>query len=368
MLAKWEKPVQRLKFLDGLRGWGAVVVLLYHVFSEALPLDPAFGTGLQYFLPFNGLLAVYVFFVVSGFSLSVRYLADGDILPWLRIAAGRYFRLVIPIFAACLIVHVVMVSGLIAPPAERLGKFANFLTFDSTIGHLLKFSLFDVFFNFNLSEAYVGPLWTMSIELSGSFVVLLLVLVVRPLPCRSLFLFGLGCLILVLATTPAIALLALFAIGAALADSFNRGWIDGIPKPAAIVLLLIAGLAPILLPYSLTAWSLCSALPLTLGCIAIPRIRDWLGGTVSAHLGKISFPLYLIHGPVLCFVGEPLMRHFGQGQGLLSKFLIELAVVAVSFASAYAFLPINEFAISIAHRFARSVTSPFFVAPAATGP
>jgi peptidoglycan/LPS O-acetylase OafA/YrhL len=157
-------------------------------------------------------------------------------------------------------------------------------------------------------------------------------------------------------------MLALFPVGAALADCFNRGWIEAIPKSVAILFLSIGCLAPIMLPYSVTAWGLIGTLPLTLGCIGIPRIRNWLSGTVSAHLGKISFPLYLMHGPVLCFVGEPLMRHFGDG--LLLKVLIEFAVVALSFASAYAFLPVNEFAIGLAHRFARSVTSPFFISPA----
>jgi peptidoglycan/LPS O-acetylase OafA/YrhL len=342
----------RIKFLDGLRGWGC----------DGLPVDAAIGERLRYFVPFNGTLAVLVFFMVSGFSLSVRYLADGDIRSWLKIAAGRYLRLAIPIFAACLVVHIVMVSGFVDPPAERLPKFSPFFNFSPTIGHLLKFSLFDVFFDYSGLDTYVGPLWTMSIELFGSFVVLLGIVVVRPLPCRSLFLFGVACLILWLAPTDSTTMLALFPVGAALADWFNRGWIEAIPKPVAFLLLSIGCLAPIVLPYSVTAWGLIGTLPLALGCMVIPGIRNWLGGAASAHLGRVSFPLYLMHGPVLCFVGEPLMRHFGDGLAL--KVLIDLIVVALSFASAYAFLPVNELAIGLAHRFARSVTSPFFVSPA----
>ncbi len=138
--------MRRLKFLDGLRGWGAVIVLLYHVFSDGLPVDAVIGGQLKYYVPFNGTLAVLVFFVVSGFSLSVRYLAEGDIQSWLKIAAGRYLRLAIPILAACLVVHLVMVFGFVDPPAERLPKFGSFFNFAPTSWHLLKFSLFDVFF------------------------------------------------------------------------------------------------------------------------------------------------------------------------------------------------------------------------------
>jgi peptidoglycan/LPS O-acetylase OafA/YrhL len=308
-------------------------------------------------------MAVLLFFVVSGFSLSVRYLADGDIRPWLKIAAGRYLRLAIPIFAACLLVHIVMVCGLVGPPTERLAKFSGFFNFDPTLAHLLKFSLFDVFFDYSSLETYVGPLWTMSVELSGSFAVLAAVVVFRPLPFRSLFLLALAGLIVWLAPANSnTAMLALFAVGAAMADWFNRGWLDAVPKPVGFMLLLIGCLVPVLLPYSITAWGLIGTSSLTLGCIAVSRIRNWLSGPVSAHLGKISFPLYLMHGPVLCFVGEPLMRHFGHGLAL--KILIEMAVVVLSFAAAYAFWPVNEFAISTARRFAELVTNPFFVSQA----
>jgi peptidoglycan/LPS O-acetylase OafA/YrhL len=358
--AEW--LVERLKFLDGLRGWGAVFVVLYHVFCSGLTVDDTFGARLAHLIPFNGMIAVYVFFVVSGFSLSVRYLAEGNLQAWSRIAAGRYLRLVIPIFAACLLVHLMMVSGYLDPPAERLARFRNFLNFEPTIGHFLKFSLFDVFFNYNASETYIGPLWTMNIELFGSFVVLLAVLAVRPLPCRPLFLFGLACAILLLAPTDSMAALALFPIGAALADSFSRGWIDGIPRSVGLVVLSIGCLAPVVFPYSVTMWGLVGASALTLGCIALPQVRDWLSGAASAHLGRISFPLYLIHGPVIWSVGEPLTRHFGDGLAL--KIMIQLAVVVLSFVAAYAFLPINEFAIRVAHRFANLAIGPFFVPPA----
>lgn len=350
----------RLKFLDGLRGWGAVIVLLYHVFTDSLPADTNFAEKLKLFLPFNGVMAVFVFFVVSGFSLSVRYLADGDIRRWLKIAAGRYLRLAIPIFAACLLVHIVMVCGLVDPPGERLVNFRRFFNFDPTVGHLLNFSLFDVFFHYSSLDTYIGPLWTMSPELFGSFIVLVAVVICRPLPFRSLFLLALAGLIVWLAPTDStVAVLALFPVGAAMADWFNRGWLDAVPKPVGFMLLLIGCLVPVLLPAGVANWGLIGTSSLTLGCIAVARTRNWLSGPVSAHLGKISFPLYLMHGPVICFVGEPLMRHFGHGLGL--KVLIELAVVVLSFAAAYAFWPVNEFAINVARRFAELVTNPFFV-------
>ena len=354
--------MSRLKFLDGLRGWGAVVVLLYHVLCNGLPINALFSDHLRLLVPLNGTLAVLIFFLVSGWSLSARYLADGDFEAWLRILTGRYLRLAIPIFGACLIVHFVMVFGWVSPPGERLPLFREAFNFDPTLAHLVKFSLLDVFYDYNLSETYIGPLWTMSIELQGSFLVLLAIVMVGRLAGRGLLLFGFGCLVLWLSPTATTAMLALFPIGAALADAFSRGWVDAISKPIALLLLLTGCAAPILLPYGVTAWGLFGAFALTLGSIGLPRTRAWLSAPLSVHLGKISFSLYLMHGPVLCFLGEPLMRHYGTG--LPMQLLVQLAIVVCSFVAAYAFLPVNELAIAVAQRFAKFVVNPFFVSPA----
>lgn len=351
----------RLVFLDGLRGWGAVFVVLYHVFCNGLPVNDTTADSLKYLVPFSGILAVLIFFVVSGFSLSVSYLAEGRLQSWCSIVAGRYLRLAIPIFATCAVVHLVMVFGLVAPASDRLPLFQPFLNFAPTVGHLLRFSLFDVFFAYDSRETYAGPLWTMSVELIGSFVVLLAILVLRPLPYRPLFLAVLSGLILAFVPWENAAYLALFPAGAALADCFNRGWIEVIPKSVGLFFLLFGCLSPVLLSYRPSAWCVFSVLPLVVGSIVVSWTKAWLSGSVSAHLGRISFPLYLVHGPILCFLGEPLTR--GAGDSLVLKILVQFAVVLLSFAAAEAFVPVNEFAIDLARRFGKWSTDPFFVGP-----
>ena len=91
---------ERYRFLDGLRGWAAAVVLLHHLFVDGLPANSLMADRALWAKVFflNGMLAVSIFFVISGFSLSIRYLEAGDGKALGRVAAGRYLRLALPIF------------------------------------------------------------------------------------------------------------------------------------------------------------------------------------------------------------------------------------------------------------------------------
>jgi len=155
----------RLHFLDGLRGWAAVVVLLYHVFCDGLPVSSFPSSVARLFLPFNAMYAVFVFFLVSGFALATPYLVSGDPRTLIKIGAGRYLRLAIPIFGVSLLVHVANAAGMIASPEARMPPFGQVFAIDPTWFYLLRFSLVDVFFAYSAAGSYAGPLWTMSIEL-----------------------------------------------------------------------------------------------------------------------------------------------------------------------------------------------------------
>jgi peptidoglycan/LPS O-acetylase OafA/YrhL len=93
----------RFRFLDALRGWAAVVVLFHHIFIDGLPANRFMADRLFWSKCFfmNGTYAVCLFFVISGFSLSIGYLQSGDDRGLARMAAGRYLRLAVPIFVIC---------------------------------------------------------------------------------------------------------------------------------------------------------------------------------------------------------------------------------------------------------------------------
>src|SRR5262245_43932704 len=80
----------RFGFLDGLRGWAAVIVLFHHVFVDGLPANDFMADRLFWARIFfmNGTFAVCLFFVISGFSLSISYLQTGDERGLARMAAG----------------------------------------------------------------------------------------------------------------------------------------------------------------------------------------------------------------------------------------------------------------------------------------
>lgn len=336
--------LQRLKFLDGLRGWAAVIVLLYHVFCDGIPFDAEFGSHLRLFVPFNGGIGIFIFFIVSGFSLSIDYLARGDLRSWLRTTFGRYFRLVIPIFFACLTVHVAMKLGAIVPPFERLPRFQEFLTFTPTIEHLARFSFYGVFFDYDYRESYIGPLWTMPYELAGSFIALLSVLALRHTRLR-LGIFLVMATIIVTAAPGGYKMLALFPVGCALADCHLRGWLGSfIPNPLGVALICLGFVVPIFVPYSVAAWGAAATL-LIVGSISVPSTRAFLENRLSAWLGVICFPLYLMHGPVIWLMGEPLIRNLGH-HGAAIKIVIEFTVIAASFVAARSFLWTERLAIA----------------------
>jgi peptidoglycan/LPS O-acetylase OafA/YrhL len=328
---KWGARVNRLKFLDGLRGWAAVFVLLYHVFCESIPFDVDFGGRLQSLIPFSGAIAIFIFFLVSGFSLSYNYLLTSDVKTWARIVGGRYFRLAVPIFFACTAVHIAMLLGAFDQPTQRLPKFQQMLDFSPTIDHLLYFSFYGVFFDYR--DTYIGPLWTMRYELIGSFIALFAVVAVRESAWRLMWFAAVAALLFALASDD-YKMLALFPVGCALADLWQRGASNSVTATTGLLLIVAAFAIRLSLPYSVASWGLAAIL-FVIGCVSVPIILRFLESRLSGWFGEICFPLYLFHGPVIWLIGEPLFRHT-QSVGV--RVAIDVTVLVLSVFVARAFL------------------------------
>jgi peptidoglycan/LPS O-acetylase OafA/YrhL len=308
--ATMQRGATRLRFLDGLRGWAAVVVLLHHVFIDGLPANALMADRSLWAKVFflNGTLAVSVFFVISGFSLSIRYLETGNGSALGRIAAGRYLRLALPIFAICAITHALLLAGLIPPAAQRPVPLDQFLAFTPTIERLLNFSLWKVFVAYSGAETYDPPLWTMTYEFFGSFMVFAVVAALRPSRLRTVML---GVLFVVLAALQ--TYFALFVAGILIANLFPL--VGPATANRAGATLCLAGLLLILLPNSWFGPVYVGGAPcLTAGAVFCAPVRRFFETRVSSFLGWISFPLYLVQAAVIYALaprGLDLLASFG---------------------------------------------------------
>jgi peptidoglycan/LPS O-acetylase OafA/YrhL len=346
--------VDRCVFLDGLRGWGAVTVLVYHYLAEIFPPGPRASVILPRIIFFNGSLAVWVFFVVSGFSLSIGYIRRKDRASLTRLAIGRYPRLAIPIFAACGIVHLMMLTSLIYLPGERPDVLRPFLSFHPSLSRLFRFSLFDVFFNYQPLETYIPPLWTMSLELFGSALVIALLMVFGRVKWRvwGYVLAAIGLMVLN-------SLYGLFVAGMILAELWHRGasdarWFRSLLAAGFIGGLLVPVVSQTVTPlgmFGVVAW--CGA------WIFLAPLRRLLETNVSRWLGLISFPLYLMHAPLAYSFSVYLLKQL-QSIGFAPAnvhLIVGVVSMPVALLAAWLFTRVNEVAVWFSRWFGRATVA-----------
>jgi peptidoglycan/LPS O-acetylase OafA/YrhL len=343
---------ERYLFLDGMRGWAALAVLLYHVFIDGYPAND-FARNLRWFPYLNGWLAVCLFFAISGFALSIGFINSRRYETLLRLAAGRYFRLAIPILGACSLVYVLLKLGMIPPPEKRPVQ-SEFLLFDPTLQHLLRFSLIDVFASYSAGETYVPPLWTMPIELLGSFIVIGTLAIVGKARNRfwvyvPLFLW------LLLAKS----FYSLFVAGMMSAELYVR------VRPTGTLWTVFCGVAvaaaSVALSFLQSEQSIAVFLWVLIAFVAVvltDRFRSVFETRVSRFLGRISFPLYLVHAPIMwSFSMQLLLLLESSGwQSQTARLLVGALTVPVSILAAVLFAPVNEAGVQAARWVGAQVT------------
>jgi peptidoglycan/LPS O-acetylase OafA/YrhL len=148
----------------------------------------------------DGRLAVYVFFLLSGFVLTQSYLRTWDRGRIQGAALGRYVRLAIPIALASLCALLMMKAHLFynQQAAVLIGRpdwLGSFYTQRPTLLSWAKFSSYSVFFDYNELQSYDVFLWIMPIELLGSFLLLGLVSIAGPSRRARLFFYCSGLLL-----------------------------------------------------------------------------------------------------------------------------------------------------------------------------
>lgn len=326
---------RKLGALETLRGFGSVIVLLHHTGLALIPFaylgtvaQPHFAWERWFHSTPLGLLvagrfAVDVFFVLSGFVLALSFLGPNgkDDRELAAATVKRVFRL------APMVAVGVLLSGLLnrlgwmqsAAGAEVSGSaiwLARQGGWDAswiTLGKVIGFNLFSQGQRFN------SALWTIELELIGSYLVYLLLFAVR----RSSWRWGVYAWLAVWLRNE---LLLAFLAGLALADAYaqfpafrqwsRRAWVAG-PALALAVFLgsypegaKVFGQAPggwyRALPYlelGKDGWLFAGAVLLIATCVGSPAVLRALDSRPGRFLGRISFGLYATHIPVLCSLG-----------------------------------------------------------------
>jgi peptidoglycan/LPS O-acetylase OafA/YrhL len=330
---------KKFEQLEGLRGIASVVVLLSHL-RMAFFVDAnewatrSFGKVASIFIEsiFDGDFAVWLFWVMSAFVLSIRFhkcTDESSQISILRDAAiRRYPRLLLPVLVSVLFAWSLHALGLMSNRelANRLGAethtwLGGFYSFEPNFFNALRSSLWSTFFAFKGSECYNNVLWTMEIEYYGSLFLFAYLALIGKHPARY-FLYALTVVVIY-----ALSLLWInaFVIGIAIADLYVRRKDVRAVFPETAVrlsdrarssrLVAIALFVPVLFGIGIQTSGilhLSLATVLTAYVLLSEPPSKLLSGKVPVFLGKISFGLYLAHWPLICATAYPIHSVLGS--------------------------------------------------------
>lgn len=316
----------KLLAVESIRGIACLIVVFSHLSLTFFPILHSGNTDFQlypfqsylYDLPFgflySGLSAVFVFFVLSGFILT-KVLTDNYSDTRLKKAClKRYPRPMLPALLSCVLAYLVISSFEMNHPSltDWINTFGNF---DGSLLGAFYNGAIDVFF-LSGKSLYNPVLWTMKIELIGSFLVFLLIYLFNRFN-KSYFSILLLFVILILTVTK--MLNPLLGLGLA---GFIIGFIfcihGRIINFKYSILLLVTGLylagahngsssyfifTQIIGGKTYNLCNFISGILIVYAILFNNELNNFFSGKVGVFLGKISFSIYLIHLPILYVLG-----------------------------------------------------------------
>ncbi|MBF0134686.1 MAG: acyltransferase [Magnetococcus sp. DMHC-1] len=364
-----------LDSMNGVRGWAALVVFFYHSIPLFYPViatqkqdlargfvDALIAKSPLYAL-LNGAFAVFIFFVLSGFVLSVQFFKNKARINIISAMLRRYFRLAIPIFSANLFILFCIYFNLfhenemvkIGMLTDGLQKY-NF-TFNSY--NIFQESFVKVFTERSTVMNLV--LWTMQYELIGSYIVFLTIILFGTSKLRIafylFFMIFLGKLV-----GYYVIYYKCFMFGVILADIYvNFPKAKTPPKPFLFEIFYISiaifGLFLGSMPIEIVDPSQYQSIMQKItrgvgfdgvyalgGCLVVSgvlfsnNLEKIFKSKISLFLGKISFCLYLIHIPVVFTFGYYIfsfLHHNNFRHNTAFFIYITLTMVAILIISYY---------------------------------
>ena len=351
------------ELLDGLRGVAAILVLIYHIFEGFAFAESTNGEGSGLITTLNhGHIAVDFFFILSGFVISYAY--DDR---WGKMSLGGFFKRRLIRLHPMLIMGAVV--GMISFLLTGCQQWSGEVTPISWVMIALLLTIFMVpalpglpyevrgngeMFPLN------GPMWSLFFEYIGN---ILYALVIRRLSTK---------LLAVLTAILGVLHAWIFVGDLSGYDSVGIGWtIDTINFWGGLVRMLFPFsmgmlLARIFKPREVKgAFWICSAMLIAVfavpyiaksGAISLNSLYEvvciavifpfivWLGacgrggdnytGRINNFLGELSYPLYIVHYPIMYIFYKWLIenRCYTLGDTLGLSALVVLSSVALAYA------------------------------------
>jgi peptidoglycan/LPS O-acetylase OafA/YrhL len=357
--------VHKYENLDGLRGLAAFVVVMWHYSlgffpalagiaigasaSKQLKFENLFATTPLHIL-FAGPSAVTLFFVLSGFVLSIKFFQHKDATILTSSALRRYLRLMIPALGSIIVTYLILRFGLNYETVTRTITHSSWLStlwnFPANFGDALRQGMYSVFFtvnNPNSLTSYNFNLWTMHYELIGSFIVFAIMAFFGKLKNRW-----------VVYTILAVGLIHTyylsFLMGLIIADVWNNyEWIKDKINEVLCWSLLPLGLflfayyvpssntgiyAHMVIPTfgkvsSLIFFQTVGAVIVMVSVLRLRLLSRFFELRPLQFLGVNSFALYVIHlailGSLACFIFNHLVFRVGHLEAFLVSFMISVS-------------------------------------------
>ncbi len=369
LLANFADTKPHYELLDGLRGVAAMLVVIYHIFEGFAFAEGVNGEGSGLITTFNhGHIAVDFFFILSGFVISYAY--DDR---WHKMSLGGFFK------RRLIRLHPMLVMGAIIGAVSFL--LTGSMRWDGSVtpvGWTMMAMLLTMFMIPAVPGAAYevrgngemfplnGPSWSLFFEYIGN---VLYALIIRRLSTKML-----AVLAVVLGVIHAwifvgdlsgydsvgigwtidtinfwggfVRMLFPFTVGMLLARTFKPRKVKGAFWKCSILLVAIFAMPYIASESNLSINSLYEVI-----CIAtIFPFIVWLGacgeggngytGRINSFLGELSYPLYIVHYPIMyVFYAWLIDNHYytlGQTLGVV------VLVVASSIALAYLCLKLYD--------------------------
>lgn len=359
------------ELLDGLRGVAALIVLIYHVFEGLAFAEATNGAGAGLITTLNhGHIAVDFFFILSGFVISYAY--DDR---WNKMSLGGFFKRRLIRLHPMLVMGAII--GAIAFFADGFQKWDGTVTPTSWVMIAMLLTMFmipavpgvpyEVRGNGEMFPLN-GPGWSLFFEYIGN---ILYALFIRRLSTK---------LLAVLAVVLGILHAWFFVGNISEYDSVGVGWtIDTINFWGGLVRMLFPFTVGMLLARTFKprkvrgAFWVCSAMLIVL--FAVPYIASsgkpsinslyevlciafifpaivWLGAcgsccksdkqtaSINKFLGDISYPLYIVHYPIMYVFYAWLIKN--EYYSLSDCWGVAAIVVLSSIALAYTMLKLYD--------------------------